>query len=443
MLAYIDLYSTDFAKFQQECRNDLKRVVKDVPDLDTWLSSQQINLKVNGLARKVKYSGACRFNQLFQIASRGTTWFVDSNRWYFTMPKFPNLSQSKNFFGVSEMQVLENLQSQGYTLAVMPKWDGSAIHIFRHEGQTHAYTLGSLNTNLKMQGSIEKSPTFGELAIQLLREQYPDAEAWLDSRPGTGLMFELCSRWNRIVTRYDHLGLGRLHPLVIVRADGSLSWDWPSDMKRDHIAWSLADYSREALNEHLAKLLTNTSIYGINPEGLVIYAVSAPGERDSGANECDVTPLFKVKRPEYLAVHQTVCLEFGTVADFNKVGEAYLQEIYDDWNHPSEEAKLVRDGYRDELESCLIDVSGRLESQLVELANLDNKKEFAQALQRLRLPAWLTSAFYDIHKQKELAKLVENPALELIKNILLEVLKEGGTTRLAGLQKKSCYWFKI
>ncbi|HRN71329.1 MAG TPA: hypothetical protein PLS49_09200, partial [Candidatus Woesebacteria bacterium] len=150
----------NFWLFGQQCRDDLMKFVsKTTSDLSTAFTQLQIILKQRENISKVSYSPICRFQHPLQIACRGTTWFADGT-WFFTIPKFPNGHQSMDFFGTSEDHVIAKLQQQDYTFAFMPKWDGSAIHIFRHQGKTFAYTLGCLNTNVKMQSMIDESPTF-------------------------------------------------------------------------------------------------------------------------------------------------------------------------------------------------------------------------------------------------------------------------------------------
>lgn len=448
MLRYRDIYSTNFRDFQRLCRDDLQNKIHE-DKTGSILSDLNINMKVNGDIFKVKYSSLCKFNLLFQVASRGTTWFSDG-KWFFTMPKFPNGVESLSFWGVEEKVVIDDLISQGYKIEFMPKWDGSAIHIFRKDGHTFAYTLGSLNEEIKMQGSIQESPTFFGLAIDLFRSQYPNGEEWLDAHPGYGLMFEMCSRWNLIVTQYTDLGEnGRLHPLVVVDANGELSWDWPAEMLKDHVSWNtpegLKAEQMSDLQDEIMKRLVSESKFGINPEGVVIYAV----KRDASGVATEVHPIFKKKRPEYLFNHRTIALNPGTKNDLNSVCEAVLQDTYDDWIHPNEMYKKIRDEYRDRLEEYLITICHRLKGVLTILDDTEyqgakNRGKFAKYVQSIGLPEWLLNGFYFMHKQGK--RFSENSELELIKNILLGVYKQPadgvvGITRLATLQRVSPYWF--
>ena len=492
MEKYRDLYSVDFSAFQLFCREDLQNKVKEQGATREAFEDDYVSLKTNAGIYKVKYTGQCRFTRPRQVASRGTTWFRDGS-WYFTMPKFPNGSQSLDFFGVDEQTVVKDLFNQGYKLEYMPKWDGSAIHLFRHDGETHAYTLGCLNREMKMQGAIPDSPTFSDLAIELFQTQYPEGETWLDANPGCGLVFEMCSRWNLIVTQYENLGeRGRLYPLIVVESGGDLSWRFPPEMLKDHITWHVPTLSElteveavsasvsgektmagvgniDSLSDFKEKLfrdLVDDPCFGTNPEGLVSYAV----KRDKTGVATVVHPLFKHKRPEYLIDHRKVVLQPGSANDLNHVCEAVLQETYDDWIHPSVDTKKLRDQYRDKLETYMNMIISQLRSvsvsdsnqnhdpqpenlrrsHLVQMDQFQGKQHrgsFARYINTLKLPKWIMSGLFQMHTNGE--SFEECGEEDLIRKVLLSVPGEPsvdngvpGTTRLAALQRSSGpYWF--
>jgi hypothetical protein len=432
----------DFIQFHEKCREDLKLMIATNGSRESF-EDENINLRVSGTIYKVKYSSLCKFTKPLQIAARGTTWFNQSvpsigihsavtPEIYFSMPKFPNTWQSSDFYKAPKLEVIESLKSQGFRFAYMTKWDGSAIHIFKRNGIMHAYTLGSLNTGIKMQAAVPNSPTFHDLALKLFKMQYPNGEEWFDKNPGCGMLFEMCSRWNLIITRYNYSnGFGILHPLIVFEADGSTTWRFPEEIAKDHACEWVNDINDEIEADAFERLLENQNEFGSNPEGIVSYA----------CKDGHVLPIFKHKRPDYLNDHHNAVLQYGTNVDLNNVAEAVINETYDDWQHPCDDAKQVRDQYRDEL-------NGYLQSLVTQIQKSDyftryfngssslntTKAEMAKAL--AKFPKWFSGAILTSID----AALVYEDADEMVRSILLGSARDS-VSRLSALQRKGCYWF--
>jgi hypothetical protein len=310
-----------FGRYSIKCNNSKKKVAPDT----------QITLY------NVKYDSLCDFNEYWHYACRGSTIGIHNGKcvsFVIGLPKFFNDTEIPKYMKTETIHTLMNgLEKDGYSFIFMNKEDGSNIRYWYDQyGYLHAYTLGTTSEK-EMQGKIKDSPTFTGLAIKCLKHYYPKLDTYLQENPGILLVVELKSIWNKIVTKYntDPLISGNITPLVLIHPDYRMSWKeirdiYPElyDSKGNPLysaTTTMATYNEDK-QSYFKMQNENPNIYGICPEGFVLYAVKENGQR--------CLPVAKGKSPEYIEAHNRITLNVGSADDYMAAQLSKLLDTYDD-----------------------------------------------------------------------------------------------------------------
>eukprot|EP00037_Helgoeca_nana_P020297 m.200939 g.200939 ORF g.200939 m.200939 type:complete len:952 (+) comp25215_c0_seq1:154-3009(+) len=396
---------------------------------------QSVSLKIteDRSVIKVKYSGGCQFVQPWQMASRGSS-FLDGH-WMFSMNKFFNLHEiSDKLFLESDRvegsniviptELLEVLTKQGYTLRWHVKWDGTNMQVYSDGEKLHAYTLGSVSIDIKMQGVLPDSPTFNQLCLSLLTS---DQVKILHANPFHSAVFEMTSWYNRIVTDYGHdKKSATLYFLCDIAPDGL-----PRDslFKSDSTVWPCDSKSSEgfiaSLEAVFSDLVAGEGVYGKVPEGACMYAYKG-----------DLRfPVAKAKRPAYLAQHRGITLNVGGDTDLCNVQVSFCKGEGDDL---SEEVHVEHIHL---FEAYLQRLATVIREYLPELTKCTGSgKEFAMHITSSTIPKWFHAVLFQARSKDQLPEVAD--VYDFIVSSLLTP-DRNDNTRLGGLQKQgSAFWFQ-
>lgn len=271
------------------CHNDLLSKV----DLhgDDFVENYSVSVKYiiskNDTFVKFKYDDSCKFSYPWQYACRGTTFIQNDNdtQKYFSLNKFFNVHEFEKYYKINFKDFLIKLKNEGYTFTYLPKYDGSCMQCFTDKnGKRHRFTLGSLEKN--KIGKSEKS--YYSVTETLLKESYQELYEFLDNNKEWSLICEIITPDNCVKTIYnfDEAPNGFLKPLVFINAQGLPTF---SHINIEH-RWDFNEENFDQIKETAFKeMICNATKFGINPEGLVAYALKN-----------DICfPIAKLKRPEY------------------------------------------------------------------------------------------------------------------------------------------------
>lgn len=248
---------------------------------------------------KFKYDDNCRFTYAWQFACRGTTFITESDQdeQYFSLNKFFNSHEIEKYYGKSLKDFLLMLKNEGYNFIFLPKYDGSCMHCFTdNHGIKHRYTLGSVEKN-----KIGKSEfDYYTVTDHLLKQSYPEIYDFLDQNKGWSLIAELITPHNHVKTIYnfdmfdnaDDINTGFIKPLVFVNPNGL-----PTFSSINHtFKWTFDENNYDIIKANaFDSMIANATEFGINPEGLVAYAIK----------DEICFPIAKFKRPEYFQFVET------------------------------------------------------------------------------------------------------------------------------------------
>jgi len=352
-----ELDISDFYKFYKGAQSKLLHLINIAFSNGTTFSkrkalfrSHNINYKESDKGSKIifklKYSNTCNFSELEQYASRGTCGIATKNTTnnydinvIFAANKFFNSHEISSKFGVNYPDFISCLRKQGFRFLYTTKLDGSCIHIFFDKlGNIHAYTLGCVDTTIKMQGAFENSPTFSEYAEKLLKEQHPILYEYLKEHPFLSCQLELMTKWNHIVTEYNK---DIITPFLIIDKHGNPTWDNLSTLCPDVFINGIPKHSWIVENtdnddrvfQHIChEMLTNPGIYGENPEGVCGYVYKIQGDihNDKIMETSICFPIVKRKRKEYLKAHSDISLNIGDDSDKKRAQKLLLNNNLDD-----------------------------------------------------------------------------------------------------------------
>jgi hypothetical protein len=459
----------NFAKFYIESQQILKTViVKTDRECETFLAKKAI-FATEGISYKekdqvvdgviltknqIKYTGACRFTSQWNHACRGTTLIRIDGNLRAIVPcfnKFFNLGEIKNQYGITWQDMPAILESQGFKLILMNKEDGSNIKTFYDEwGNLHSYTLGSVDPTIKMQGSMDESPTFSGMSIKLLEIQYPQILAYLKLHPYVSLVSELKSRWNVIVTEYTYDdNHGMMTPLAMIGLDGIPEWSTLRKLCPDMFdsngypksvvptSASTFEADRETFMAHLN---SNPSLYGNHPEGFVGYACTLGF--DGLPDKC--YPWCKDKDESYLALHRKMCLNPGASKDLMSVQILHINDQCDDEKDCL--GKDLRDTHVKIFREALIVMADDL-SQISHslFIKSSNPKDYAEVVNSIPNSLWwMRSHLFKLRTSLKVENESDFEAIELIYQILKSPAKTGADlSRLQDLQASDgVTWWK-
>jgi len=200
-------------------------------------------------------------------------------------------------------------------LIATPKYDGSNIQIWydKYKHSFECYTLGSLN-EVPIQPNIS-STTFKQMAFKLLSTQ---DKQYLEDNPDKSGIFELMSKLNPIVTKYQE---EKLVPLIGIDSNG-IPFQWPFSSTQKWIIDRNKDNFDDQLQYFQNEMVKNPNDYGLIPEGLVVYIHYKTSDI--------FLPIIKVKRYEYCQLHHNVILHVGSISDLNMTERLVLNGNSDD-----------------------------------------------------------------------------------------------------------------
>ena len=374
----------------------------------------------------VKYDSLCNFDEYWQYACRGSTIGVSNGQCAFFiigLPKFFNDTEIPKYMKTETIYTLmDGLQKDNYSFIFMNKEDGSNIRFWYDQfGYLHAYTLGT-TAEKEMQEKLKDSPTFTALAIKYLKHYYPKLDDYLKVNPNIVLVAELKSQWNNIVTKYvtdKELG-GTITPLILIHPYDRMSWKeireiYPElyDKKGNplhSVETSLASYDTDK-QEYFKMQKERPEIYGICPEGFVLYAVKEDGSM--------CLPVAKGKSPEYIEAHRHITLNIGSSDDYMSAQLAKLLDIYDD--ETGQIGAAVRDEHISLMEKALKTMIEYLNSIFMDLyKNKFSGKDYAAIVKCTTIYNGVWVAWLEPYLFKERAFITEDfDSLDFIKKCLL------------------------
>jgi T4 RnlA family RNA ligase len=235
-----------------------------------------VDVKISGDLFLFKYDQIeANWNKTITSDCRGTIlkyvynvgWEIVSRPWR----KFHNLGEFrcsiKRFEEYSEGELWEKL-------------DGSCIQVYNLEGNTKYSTLGSIDTTNVADYNFTFSELFARLSNNFQIEE------------GCTALFELCTPYNQIVTKYE---TERVYFLGVYNNNtGEISEKYNEELsnlfQHKPTKFKVKDIAKN--EEDLLKWVeeqSDNSVYGKNPEGFVLYLNSYP--------------IAKIKNRKYLALH--------------------------------------------------------------------------------------------------------------------------------------------
>ena len=374
----------------------------DFINLKTFFKANDISVKTRQHGEytvfQLKYGPLCEFTEQWMHAARGTTFLMKSGKLVmstFCFNKFFNFHEMPKFLGITDVEYVNHIKSTGATIILTNKEDGSNIKTWYDADQNvYSCTLGSIDPNNLMQSILNGSPTFWNLSIELLSEQYPKILEYLKTNPGVCLVSEMKSPWNQIVTLYDHeKRRGTITPLAIIGIDGVPRWKplekiYPELFNNNGhpINSMILESYPEDIEKYYKYLESNPQNVGIHPEGCVAYAV---------INDM-VIPFAKGKRKAYVELHRSVQLNPGSIRDLYVVQKLFIDDKFDD------EAELIgkdmRDAHIDEFRNALRLMSFTLNNFLPKLiATQNNAKDYAEVVKIIpQTIKWMSSNLFKL-----------------------------------------------
>lgn len=376
----------DFLTWYRHCQLELAAKVATDSDLQ---AINKITNRNKPTMTKFKYAASCKFKQPYQLASRGSTVFVEADgksHWSWCFNKFFNRHESPRYLDLTHEQLLTELTKQGFDFFLTPKWDGSCIQVVVDgQGQLHIHTLGSLNDDLPMEAKY----TFRNEVLNLLPQPVIN---YLTDHPYLTLLAEVCTPHNRIITNYA--GASSLHYLALVDSDSGLPTITVPDQLVGVInfhpqVWSYSALSTEVdLAAALIQLEVDSDRYGLNPEGVVIYASKTVGSSKLTTNYQVSIPVAKIKCQEYLAIlsdrDRKEQLLPGSVEDFKDLQLKVVSGVIDDFD-----LAPIQQQHVTEFTEWLQQQDELLARLLITIQSC-NRKEAAQLLQ----PIWFRKLLF-------------------------------------------------
>lgn len=399
-----------FARYSIKCNNSNKKVTQDT--LITLYN--------------VKYDSLCAFDEYWQYACRGSTIEIHNGKcvsFVVGLPKFFNDTEIPKYMKTETIYTLMNgLEKDGYSFILMNKEDGSNIRYWYDQyGYLHAYTLGTTSEK-EMQGKIKDSPTFTALAIKYLKHYYPKLDTYLQENPGILLVVELKSIWNTIVTKYntDPILCGNITPLILIHSDYRMSWKEIRDIYPElydttgnplySATTTMATYNDDK-QAYFKMQKENPDIYGVCPEGFVLYAVKENGQK--------CVPVAKGKSQEYIKAHHHITLNVGSADDYMTAQLSKLLDTYDD--QTGQVGSALRDEHISLMEQALkimVEYLNTIYKDLIE--NKFDGKAYAAIVKKETIYNGVWVGWMEPYLFKERRNITEDfDSLDFIKKCLL------------------------
>lgn len=470
----------DFFKWNQQCQRDVLALIQRHSDVASLVETMQKNNINCSMATKnfspshknlkdssqtkpqteplciiqIKYRPFCKFKAPWKHACRGLTVHYrggDIAMVSFSFNKFFNRHEFEKYMKISPNVFLRHQEERyGYKILLTVKEDGSNIKYFSDlKGILHAKTLGAAANDKVMNNVFQDSPTFSGLALKLLHVQFPQIEQKLLSEPGTAMICELKSKWNRVVTEYDFRGNkegGSLAPLAWVGVDGSFRYaplqklcpdlfDTENRLPLHSKLTSSSSFDTD-VKSFIHMLKHNPKTFGKMPEGIVVNIIDKKHDH--------FHPCMKIKDETYLSVHRDATIKIGSTQDLMFVQKRVLEETWDD---EPQDFKSGGGGIREEhvveFESqlkCMATQFSQVYQSLYE--NRESARDFASIVKTLPPSlSWVGPYLYK--KRTRLYTTTDFEAYEFIRSALL-AKKDRTHTNLESLQKNcGLRWWAI
>ena len=382
MLSDIENLPEFYADCQKQFaqRLDIARKVFTPDELIKYFKSHHIMVKTRADGTlKFKYNPICKFEQPSQHACRGTT-MLSNGTLVPALNKFFNHGQFETQYGFPYQKLWDTYSKTNCNFSVHAayKIDGTNIQVTYNTAveRFEITTLGSLNAVI-MQGNMTDSPTFEQMFINLAKKAAADANADQDlftvmkSNSRYSLVFEMCSKYNKIVTDYDK---EFIQLLAIIDLDTGLPVvddALVNELKQvgiDQVHTRLVT-SEDEVQEFMQYIVEHPEVYGSNPEGLVLN-LHYPETNT-------YIPFVKYKRQEYLQQTGAVIMNPGNFQDLCRIEHLVLNNTDDDLQLE------VQQSHAKKFRTYLADKCAEMQSYMDQLANCTNSKEYALKVQEL------------------------------------------------------------
>ena len=366
----------------------------DFASLKKYYAMSNIAIKLDNLGKhkiyNIKYSSLCTFSEDWHSACRGSTFIVVAHKiveQIFAFNKFFNLHEFPRYMGMTSLEYISNLEEQGFTIVLMDKADGSCIRTWNGSAGVFSTTLGTTSRTNHMQ-SLDGAPTFWDKSLELVKQMFPEVMAYIENNPGTMLLSELETPWNRIVTYYE---TECVVPFVIVDKDGCPRWDILRQLAPDLFntnGYPVDSFitTTDTFETDLAKFfqdIDNNPKFGICPEGAVVYAVKMG---DDGLPMIAI-PFAKAKRPEYIEKHLNVVLNPGSPKDLMNMQVLFLNDKFDDVDGVGKEVRANHIvAFSKALSEMVVELDEHLPNLIDKISNISSKygrREFASVVNAL------------------------------------------------------------
>lgn len=225
-----------------------------------------------GKRAKYNYNGKCKFNKEWHFATRGPT-NVDG-RMLWAPIKFFEDSQTKDAFDMTADELIAWVKTTCNEIIMCPKYDGCYINVWYDNGIQVATMSSPVATASVGRYMRNAGPSIDSVVKSLIPQNHVHEMA---KAPGVQYIYELCTRYNQIVTVYDNDT--NLFPLMRIDEKGIA-----------HIVGVEYAYT----DRKTAMELIEGGNYGKHPEGFVLYARYPEGD----------VPFLKCKREEYFGIRK-------------------------------------------------------------------------------------------------------------------------------------------
>lgn len=320
--------------------------------LSDHFKSIGVDVHISGDLYQFKYDQIeAKWNEEITHFCRGAILEFSNNSWkYIARPWNKFFNRTELLSGFSKNSDI-NLCLNG---EFRQKLDGSCIILYFYKDSWKASTLGSIETSEVNDFGF----TFSELFWKLFGKDTSDLI------PGRTYLFELCTVYNRIVTKYkeDHVTyLGCLSNQTGEALESNLSSRFPVPLS---VKFCPARFKSWIDVKDFVEEESSNEIYGENSEGFVFYQ--------------NGLPKYKEKNRKYVHLHHVLTgdkmfVKKNLIKLFFEDG---LDDVYDDL--PEMLLEFVEN-----LRKKYVQVSENIYHALKDLEQHSERKDFALAVQKL------------------------------------------------------------
>jgi len=325
----------------EKCQLDLKQAFKENEKLTKVKRKASVQQGLH--LTKFKYMAGCGFGRPASRASRGTTFIGSGEDVIYSANKSFNLGDElAKKTGITLDMLWDGFQQEEFEMFVSLKLDGTNIQITylpssseekskegEEEGRFLITTLGSVDENC-----IVKGYTYSQCIKDVLGEEVMHV---IKNHPEYSFVFELCTKHNQIVTKYDKDFAELIY--LISRRSGFLEENEEVQQEFTNAGgkvvkrWELKREEDKNQIFDILNSLTETKEYGENPEGLCLFIHKSTME-GLKATRVQQIPMAKIKRKDYLSKATNGASELveGTMEAKNAAENAVISGNGDDMN---------------------------------------------------------------------------------------------------------------